>query len=626
VCGIAGVVDAQGEKTVPDVLEGMAAVMKYRGPDDQGLWTVPGVGMCHRRLSIIDLTAAGRQPMSNEDGSIHLVYNGEIYNYGEIADELTAAGHRFRSHTDSEVVVHAWEEWGAACLHRFNGMFAFALWDGPDSTLFAARDRLGIKPFYFHFDGRRFIFASEVKALLRHPQVMVEPDLDAVRQYLLHSHPVDDRTWYRGIRQLLPGCSLLLRNGEMETRPYWDLRFEIDTSRSPGSFAEELRVLVRDSVRLRLRSDVPVGAHLSGGVDSSSIVALMASDLPQMHTFSAAYAEGSAYDERKYIDIVSRRFRTRHHVVTPSSSDLPALLPRLIWHLDEPVIGPAILPMYRVSQMVRENGVLVVSGGQGADEIFGGYPPFFTLAARNLVADLGGRRGSPWSELVRIPAYVIQGGSFARWKGRFRREGGVEWLREAGRPRDRLVAAMEAQARAHPELGPFELASYRGVKHYLRGLLHQEDRMSMAWSVESRVPLLDYRIVELAGRMPSWIKIRDGVSKRVLRDAARGITPDPILDRKDKQGYPVPIAKWFAGDLAGYLHRTLGESPLAAADVLDSRGVAAMVRDHTEGRRDCSDRLWLALNTELWFRGLAGGWREEQEAATLMTAEQGAPY
>jgi asparagine synthase (glutamine-hydrolysing) len=612
MCGIAGFVDRSEE--VPDiqVLEAMADSIAHRGPDDHGYYQARGVGLAHRRLSIIDLSANGHQPMPNADASNWIVFNGEIYNYLELGRELAASGHTFRSSSDTEVLLHGYEEHGPAWLGRLNGMFAFAVWDERRRRLFAARDRIGIKPFYYFFDGATFVFGSEIKALLRHPAVRVEPDWEAIREYLMFGHAVGDRTWYRGIRQLAPGCYLLLEDGKLRQERYWELRLEPEYNRSLVSCVEELRALLDDAVRLHWRSDVPVGAYLSGGIDSSSIVALAAKQRGErMHTFSAAFREGPQYDERPYIEIVARTFKTVHHEVIPSADSLPGLLPTLLWHLDQPVVGPAVLPMYHLSRLVAESGVKVVNGGQGGDELFGGYPSFYVPAAKNLIRGLRHRsENMPWRELARVPQYLWMGGAGERLLQRFRQASNVTpaWLRTNGSVRSDLKEQWRSACDSSLPAGSFEEMTYMNLKHWLPGLLHQEDRISMAWSTESRVPILDYRLIELAGKMPSWAKVRGGTLKYVLRAAMRGCVPDEILDRTDKMGFPTPVSQWFRGPLRSYVERTLSGRKLSSEPLVNRAAVEQMVRDHTSGAKDYGAVLWKILNTEIWLREVEQGW------------------
>ena len=618
MCGITGFVDRSNVTPDLALLQRMSGVIAHRGPDDCGHFVNQGVGLGHRRLSIIDLSTHGHQPMSNEDGTIWLVYNGEIYNYAAIADQLKKKGHTFRSNSDSEVIIHAYEEFGTECLKFFNGMFAFALWDSVKKRLFSARDRVGIKPFYYHYDGATLVFGSEIKSLLHHPSVPQQPDVDIIRRYLLLGSTISDDTWYRGIKQLPPGSWLILQNGELTIKKYWDVTYEPDYSRSFESFTDELRALLQDAVRLHLRSDVPVGAYLSGGIDSSTLVSIAARELNNgIHTFSAAFNEGKEFDEREFIRIVSDAYGTKHSEVTPVSSDLSTLLPTLLWHLDEPVIGAAILPMYRVSELVRNSGVKVVIGGQGGDELFGGYPPYYVSAAKNVITEFasGNFNSAICRELPHLPEYLFKGGAANRLINRLKpAQATIQWLRNAKNTRQEMKDIWSVALQGSPTSNIFDKASYFDLKYGLPGLLQQEDRMSMAWSIESRVPLLDYRIVEFSGKIPSWMKVRRGVLKSVLRQSVRGIVPNQILDRKDKKGFPTPSGKWFAGELKGYISTTLLAKELLSAEIVDPGALATMVEAHTSGKADYGHILWKVLNLEIWMRGVASGWQNVEKS------------
>lgn len=612
MCGITGIVSPF--QTPPlDVLQRMTATISHRGPDDTGFFVEPGVGFGHRRLSVIDLSDRGHQPMANDAQTLWIAYNGEVYNYIEIRRNLLARGYSFKSDSDTEVILHAYEEFGEDCLQLFKGMFALAIWDSVKKRFFAARDRVGIKPFYYYFDGKTLVFGSEIKALLQHPAVNAQPDEEAIRRYLLFGNTMSDQTWYSCIKSLPPGCWLSLENGRLKIQKYWDIKYEPDYSRSYESLSEELLSLLEDAIALHLRSDVPVGAYLSGGIDSSSIVSLATPMLPGgIHTFSAAFAEGPEYDERAYINVISKTFATHHHEVIPSPRDLPHLLPKLLWHLDEPVIGAAILPMYRVCELVAKSGVKVVNGGQGGDELFGGYPPFYVTAVRNIMATL---KTGPWSadlamELLCSPSYLCKGGAMSRLYSRFvPAKSGIQWLRGGDDTRKHVGDIWSNVLVDSPASNAFDEMAYLSLKYFLPGLLQQEDRMSMAWSIESRVPLLDYRIVEFSGRVPSWMKVRRGVLKSILRRAVRGTVPDVILGRKDKKGYPTPSGKWFAGELSGYLRETLCGGRLYSESLVDPAAVAEMVKCHTEGSMDYGAVLWNILNLELWMRGIVDGWK-----------------
>jgi asparagine synthase (glutamine-hydrolysing) len=348
--------------------------MRHRGPDDEGFYLDGNIGLGHQRLSVIDLSPLGRQPMTNEDDRLWIVYNGEIYNYLELRQQLAGRGHHFRSHSDTEVILHLYEEEGPACVHRLNGMFAFAIWNRHERTLFAARDRFGIKPFYYSFLGDTFVFASEIKALFQIEAWRPELNPDGLADYLTFQFCLGDKTLFRNVHKLLPGHSLLLKpDGTLDVQKYWDLDFTIDTDHTEEYFEHQLLRLLEDAVRIQLRADVPVGAHLSGGLDSSTVTCLASSLLDSsIHTFSGGFREAPEYDETPYARIVARQIGTQHHEVFPTADDFIEVMPQLIYHMDEPAAGPGLFPQFFVSELASRY-VKVVLGGQGGDEIFGGY-------------------------------------------------------------------------------------------------------------------------------------------------------------------------------------------------------------------------------------------------------------
>jgi len=608
MCGIAGIITPMQTPSL-EVLQKMTATIAHRGPDDSGYFVESGVALGHRRLSIIDLSKHGHQPMANEDETVWLTFNGEIYNYIELAAMLSGRGHQLKSHSDSEVIIHAYEDDGFDCVNKFNGMFSFAIWDRKKQLLFAARDRLGIKPFYYYFDGRTFLFGSEIKAIVAHPAVTVVPERETILQYMLYSTSYGDSTWYKGIKRLEPGCYLTLQGGQLHVARYWDVNFKPDYGRDFSSFVTELRTLAEDAVAIHMRSDVPVGSHLSGGIDSSSIVALASSHVNHLHTFSGAFAEGAAFDEREFIKIIADRFGTNHHEIVPKGSTLPGILPKLLWHLDEPVAGPGAYPQMYVCQLVRDCGVKVVMGGQGGDELFGGYPPYYALAIKNILKHLQTPgMFPPLAEICRLPLYAHRYGLLQRF---FQRGGNKvpSLFVYTQDDLDAINATRSAVLAPISDLDPFEFQSYQHIMYYLPTLLHVEDRTSMAYSIESRVPLLDYRLVELAAKMPSWMKVRKGTLKYILREAMRGKVPDQILGRRDKKGFPTPISQWFAVDIAGWVRKTLVEEELMSAEFVNPAAVATAVEDHIAGRADHGHLLWSVLNLELWMRGIMTGWR-----------------
>lgn len=611
MCGIAGIVEYSGEPVPISILKRMGESIAHRGPDDFGFYQHRGVGLSHRRLSIIDLSEHGHQPMANEDGSVWIVLNGEIYNYVELRAELQQRGHKFRSHSDTEVILHAYEEYGVECLARFSGMFAFALWDQGRETLFAARDRVGIKPFYYYTDGHRFVFGSEIKAILASGHISFKANISAIQDYVQLGFGLDDRSWFEGVRKLQPGHYVVVDRSKLKVERYWDLSFETDYGARVDTRAEELLQLLTNSIRDHLRSDVPVGAHLSGGVDSSSIVALMTEALGHpFHTFSGAFSEGHEYDERRYIGIVSNHFKTIHHEIIPAAFELPALLPRILWHLDQPSVGPSVFPQFRVCQEVAKAGIKVVNGGQGGDELFAGYLPYYSLAARTVLKRALSPSGRPpLSEFLSLPTYTLKS-----WLLRVKRRrvaatthGASPWKWGSSIGEHQAARLVEFAASVGGS-DPLNRAAAIDIRLYLQGLLHIEDRTSMAWSIESRVPLLDHRIVEFAASLPSWVKVRRGVLKAVLRDAMRGRVPDLILDRRDKMGFPTPTRMWFRSTLRPWVEHVLLNGPLHSEDVIDQSRLRPILAEHFAGVADRSPTIWAALNTELWYRGNVCGW------------------
>lgn len=606
MCGIAGIYNFN--HTTPDLslLQKMGDTIAHRGPDNAGYYTNEnGIGFCHRRLSIIDLSERGNQPMSNDDKSIWIVYNGEIYNYTGLRESLVKKGYTFKSKTDTEVVIRAYEEYGIDCVNYFNGMFAFSLWDVNKNILFAARDRIGIKPYYYYSDDKKFVFASEIKSILKHPEISKAPNDNAISNYLLFDHQIDNQTWFKNIYSLNPGSYLLIENKTLKIGQYWNIEYNIDYSRSFNSFKDELRETIINSVKSHWQSDVPVGAHLSGGVDSSTIVSIASTYLTKdLHTFSSAFDLGKEFDERKEIEIVVRKFKTQHHQISIHHNDLRDNLSKIIYHLDEPVVGPAILPMYRISELVKKTGITVVNGGQGVDEMFGGYKPYFSLAARNI---LSGYKQFlfPVSELLYLPLYLYKGGTFNRFINKFKKSPiQYNWIKGQNILQKKIEGYEKLKNETNQlNLDSFEKSSYVSLRYYLPALLQQEDRMSMAWSVESRVPMLDNRLINLALTIPSWYKVSKGMSKSIFREAVRGIVPDPILDNKIKRGYPTPTSVWFAKDLHNYMYNLFDSSKMLSKKYINNNVLLEILKNQKNNiSKNTSHPLWQALVLEEWLK------------------------
>jgi asparagine synthase (glutamine-hydrolysing) len=613
MCGIAGIYHTDGEHPDGEVLLRMARCIAHRGPDGERFYTDGGLGLAHRHLRIIDLSEAAMQPMANEDGSIQLVFNGEIYNYVELRPTLEAAGHRFQSHSDSEAILHAYEQWGDACLNRFNGMFAFALWDARRRRLFVARDRAGVKPLYYRWDGCTLVFASEIKSLLMYPGIEVRPNRAAIAEYMSAMYTTGEQTWFEGIKRLLPGHYLSVTPEGMQVRQWWDLPAseEEPGARPERYYVDRTRALLEDSVRLRLRSDVPIGSHLSGGIDSSAVVALLSRRLEpegeRVRTFSGAFAEGEAYDERRYVREVVERYRTDHSETLPTYTDLPGLLDRMVWHMDEPAAGPGILLQWAVCDLTRRSGVIVINGGQGGDEAWGGYFGYIPSYLRTLAqqARRNPRMVGLLAEALAIARRPAMRAALARAL-RSGRRGRLSATASAGEWAGPLFEPFPASEPVSRNAGagrtPLAQGMYYDFKWYLPALLQVEDRTSMAFSLESRAPLLDYRVLEHAASVPSSLKMRGLEMKHVLRSAVADLLPAGILARTDKMGMPTPIDLWFRGPLKDWVRDELAPARVAATGLFATSHVDRMVAEHTEGRADRNLELWKLLNAQAWWR------------------------
>ena len=625
MCGIVGIVDLQGRREVDEpLLRSMNESQRHRGPDQGGLHREPGVGLGHRRLSIIDL-ASGRQPLANEDGSVVVVYNGEIYNFQPLMEELRARGHRFRTRCDTEVIVHAWEEWGEACVERFRGMFAFALWDRGRETLLLARDRLGIKPLHYApLPDGRLLFASELKALERHPALARELDPLAVEDYFAYGYVPEPRTIYRGVRKLPPGHTLLLRRGRPvpEPRPYWDVPFRPLPPMDEGEAAEELLRRLEEAVRIRLVAEVPLGAFLSGGVDSSAVVAMMAraSEGP-VNTCSIAFREAD-FDESRYAALVAERYRTRHHVdrVEAEDYDLVDTLARVY---DEPFADSSALPTYRVCQLARRH-VTVALSGDGGDESLAGYRRYrwhLREEALRRPLPLGLRRtlfgtlGRLYPKLDWAPRWLRAKSTFQalardslegyfhavcilpdELRGRLYSEGLRRELQGY-----RAVEVLRRHADRAPD-DPLGRVQYLDLKTYLPGdILTKVDRASMAHALEVRVPILDHPFVEWVSGLPSAMKLRGGEGKRLLKRALEPLLPREVLYRP-KMGFAVPLARWFRGPLRERVREAVLGERLAETGLFDRRFLRYLVDRHQQGLRDFSAPLWSLLMFEAFLR------------------------
>jgi len=612
MCGIAGIVNLEGGPVAPGDVRRMCDVMRHRGPDDEGLYLGVCAGLGMRRLSIIDLET-GRQPIHNEDRTVWVVLNGEIYNFRDLRQDLKSRGHAFSTLSDTETIVHLYEEYGDRCVEHLRGMFAFALWDEKQRRLLLARDRLGVKPLYYAEISGRLVFASELKALLELPYV--EPEIDwraASHLFTFLTTPAADSI-VQGVHKL-PAGHLLVATPGRRTRlfPYWDVRFEPARGRSAGDLADELRALLDESVRLRLVSDVPLGAFLSGGLDSSAVVASMARQLPgPVKTFTIGFKD-QAFDESAHARRVAREFGTEHHelVLEPEVVDI---VEDIAWHLDEPFGDTSAIPTYMVSKLAAGH-VKVVLSGDGGDELFAGYEKYTVEARRRAFRLPGSARGIIGAMAALLPPGT-KGRNFMR---NLALDGPDRYLDEStlfrrdDKERLFLPEVLGRMAEGDPwseERGYLaragghwlSAARYLDMKAYLPlDILTKVDRMSMAHSLEAREPLLDHRLVEFAATIPPEMLLRGGTTKWIFKEAMRGILPDDIIDRR-KHGFAVPLGRWFRGKLGGFVRDLLLTKRSRERGIFNPAAIENLVRSHEEGRQ-LDLQIWTLLSFELWCR------------------------
>jgi asparagine synthase (glutamine-hydrolysing) len=616
MCGICGALaTSSGFATAEDVVTQMRETLVHRGPDDGGTWCAPGIGLGHRRLSIIDLSADGHQPMSNEDGTVWITFGGEIYNHKELRAELEDKGHVYGSQTDTETIVHLYEEEGPRCVERLHGMFHYAIWDQRHRELHLARDRLGKKPLYYAKTHGGFVFASEIKALLSHPALDADMDEEAFFHYLTFACAPAPLTMFRGIRKLAPAQRMTVRSdGSSDIESYW-CPFGAEIEGTETEMAERLLELLRESVRRRMMSDVPFGVFLSGGLDSSTNVALMSElmDGP-VQTFSIGF-DDPAYDEREHARQVSRLFGTQHHELVVTSRDLQSYVPELVYHQDEPIADWTAVPMHYVSKLARDSGTIVVQVGEGSDELFHGYHSYlaharfhtryrraFSLVPTGLArafARAAFRTGKlvPHAQAIEEAA----AGRLPFWGGAIAYQGALkDGILVDGRIHPdsyEIVARLWSEA---GDVGLLQKMSYLELKNRLAELLLMRvDKMTMANSVEARVPFLDHELVEFAMALPPQMQVRDGRGKYLLKRAVRGLLPSEIVNR-EKQGFVAPVAEWFRDELGARARREIRESSLAERGLLDYEAIDGLWRAHRAGRGDWAFQLWNIYNVSAW--------------------------
>lgn len=629
MCGIAGIFDTRGRKPIDrDLLVRMTDALVHRGPDDRGFHVAPGIGLGHRRLSIIDLSPLGHQPLFNEDGSVCVVFNGEIYNFQELVDRLQTLGHRFRSRCDTEVIVHAWEEWQEACVQHFQGMYAFAVWDKKSETVFLARDRFGEKPLYYSLlDNGEFVFASELKSLLSNPAVRRDIDPYAVADYFSYGYVPDPRTIYRNVMKLPAAHMLTLRRGDPigAAQPYWDVTFEAQPQRREVDLCEELVERLRKVVSMRMMADVPLGAFLSGGVDSSAVVAMMASVSQQpVNTCSIAF-DDRAYDESEYAQKIANQFHTNHFSRTVAADDFE-LLDRLVTFYDEPFADSSALPTYRVCALARER-VTVALSGDGGDEIFAGYRRYYwhrhednvrKLLPAYLRGPLFGLAGALYPKLDRAPRWMRAKATLQN----LARDTISAYFHSVSvvpnNVRHRLFSqSMQREFQGYEPIDvlrqhiarsqtddPLSQIQYADLKTYLPGdILTKVDRASMANSLEVRAPLLDHDFVQWLATLPSPLKLKGREGKYIFKKALEPSLPRDVLYRP-KMGFAVPLKAWFRGPLRERIRQVVTRGSLVESGFFDMSYLSRLVDEHQTGTFDHSSPIWSLMMFESFLRNV----------------------
>ena len=623
MCGICGKINLTGDLPPEALIRRMASTLHHRGPDDEGVYVKGNAGLGHKRLSIIDLSPAGHQPMSNEDGSVWIVFNGEIYNYQALRSQLLAHGHRFKSNSDTEVILHLYEEEGPECVKKLRGMFAFGIWDERDRSLFLARDRIGKKPLYYFFDGKTFVFASEIKAITADAAVPRVPDHTAIHHYLTYQDVPSPWTAFEGIKKLPPAHHLFLKNGAMEVKRYWKLSYLPKHRMTVQDLKAGIIERLREAVKLRLISDVPLGAFLSGGIDSSAVVALMSGMMNEpVKTFSIGFKE-EAYNEVRYARMIAEKYHTDHteFVVEPNAVDV---LPKLVWHYNEPFADSSAIPTYYVSKLAREH-VTVILNGDGGDENFAGYGRYaaneFSRRLHRLfpssVVKLflpflmmlphGSDPNNFFWRLKRFSQEYIKSPELrnARWLCHFTSEMKKEMYSEHFLNHvstlDSFDLIMEKYREAEAESFT-DKALYADVMMYLPdALLVKVDVASMANSLEARSPFLDHEFMEFVAQIPAELKLRGRTTKHILKEALRGILPDEVLFRK-KMGFGVPLDHWFRDELKEMAYDTLLGQRCIGRGYFNRTYIEKILDEHVSGKWNWQYHIYDLLMLELWHR------------------------
>lgn len=619
MCGICGVLRLDNQSVPANTIESMSATISHRGPDGDGVWVDGSIGLGHRRLAILDLTPSGHQPMGNETGDVVIVYNGELYNHPDLRLELETAGHHYHSRTDTETVIHSYEEWGTACLDRFNGMFAFALWDKRTKNLFLARDRFGVKPLYYYYDGKKIVFGSEIKAILACPDVSRSVSYQALNEYFTFQNVLTDLTLFEGIK-ILPAGHYLLLNPDWHNEPipqqYWDFNFNETISITMEDAAEELYRLLTQAITRQLMSDVPIASYLSGGMDSGSITAVARQHLGRLMTFTGGFDLSSAsgmelgYDERSNAEMLSNLLKTEHYEMVMHAGDMEYIMPELIWHLEDLRVGQCY-PNYYIARLAGKF-VKVVLSGSGGDELFAGYPWRYFRGLNQGKGDYYHNYYNFWQRLV-----LDEDKQLFFNKDTYRQidsHSTFDVFREVFKSANLVLETTEDLINA---------SLYFELKTFLHGLLVVEDKVSMAHSLETRVPFLDNELVDFACRLPIHYKLkslqqtprldenepgkrlryemRSQDGKSILRTAMQKIIPPQVTERV-KQGFSAPDASWFRGESIDFVNDLLRNRHARIFQFLNPAYVTSRLEDHTTGKHNHRLFIWSLLSFELWLR------------------------
>jgi len=620
MCGFVGIINKNGENANPNILRNMALTIHHRGPDEEGIFIDRNCGFFHKRLSIIDL-ATGQQPMTYENYTI--VFNGEIYNYIELREELIRKGHQFRTTSDTEVILHLYQEYGNEFVSRMNGMFALIIYDKKNRTIYIARDHFGIKPLYWFQNENLILFGSEIKAILAHPEIKAIPAIDTLYEYLTFQFIMGEGTMFQNIFKVQPGCylTLNLNSWDLKSVNYWVPNFNTDLFHTEEYFVTQLQKILDDTIMQQMRSDVPVGTYLSGGMDSS-LVTIMASQLTNhpLKSFSGAFNEGAEFNELEYARIAAKKANSELFEIFPTEQEFIDLLPKLIYHLDEPVAGPGLFPQYMVSKFAS-NHVKVILGGQGGDEIFGGYARYLVAYLEQAIKGSIFESNEEAEHIVSLKSILPNLPSLKQYLPMMKNF----WKDDAFEPMDRryynLINRMGTTSsflqpdfmngRNEDEIfskfatrfnNPETKSYYNKMTHFdltgsLPALLQVEDRVSMAVSIESRVPLLDRRIIDLISRMPAGMKFKGGELKYLMKRTVKNIMPQEILHRKDKMGFPVPLHIWSKNQAHDFIMDTLLSKKAKERNILDTKRIEKLINSEQPFSRG----LWGLLSLEIWF-------------------------